>query len=142
MGTVKRSLKTEGWCLLHFIGGNETVQATDRWINKYIFPEGLIPSTAQIGKAMEGHFVMEDWHNIGLYYDTTLLAWKDNFEAGWDELKPNYSEEFHRMWRFYLTSCAAAFRSKQLNLWQVVISKQENPNIYKSIRRISRETNR
>jgi len=141
MESVKRNLKTDGWCLLHFIGGNETVHTNDPWINKYIFPEGLIPSAAQIVKAMEGKFVMEDWHNFGLDYDTTLMAWRENFEESWDCIKTNYSEKFYRMWRFYLSSCAAAFRSKRLNLWQVVISKRENLNPYRSIREFSGKNN-
>ncbi|MCJ7759196.1 MAG: class I SAM-dependent methyltransferase, partial [Gillisia sp.] len=137
MESVKRNLKTDGWCLLHFIGGNETVHTTDPWIDKYIFPEGLIPSAAQIVKAMEGKFVMEDWHNFGLDYDTTLMAWQENFVKNWDCIKTNYSEKFYRMWRFYLSSCAASFRSKRLNLWQVVISKRENLNTYRSVREFS-----
>lgn len=139
MKTIKCNLKPDGWCLLHFIGGNETVHTTDPWINKYIFPEGLIPSATQIAKAMEGHFIVEDWHNFGLDYDTTLMAWKNNFVKNWDSIKTNYSEEFFRMWRFYLCSCAAAFRSKRLNLWQLVISKPENSKAYKSIREIFRK---
>ena len=74
----------------------------DQFTNKYIFPNGMLPSIPQLGSAMAGLFVMEDWHNIGPDYDPTLMAWQHNFEAAWPELKKNYSERFRRMWNYYL----------------------------------------
>ena len=94
----------------------------------------MIPSIAQIGKSIEGLFVMEDWHNFGPDYDKTLMAWHHNFEKGWDKLKDNYDEQFHRMWRYYLLSCAGAFRARKLQLWQIVLSKNGVAGGYKSIR--------
>lgn len=134
MEIVKKSLKEDGLCLLHFIGGNETKYNTDPWINKYIFPEGLIPSITQIGKALEGSLILEDWHNFGLYYDRTLMAWYQNFKEAWPKFKDSYNKMFYKMWEFYLCSSAASFRSKRLNLWQLVLTKKEFPGVYKSVR--------
>ncbi|AVR44335.1 cyclopropane-fatty-acyl-phospholipid synthase [Christiangramia fulva] len=134
MEIVKKNLKDDGLCLLHFIGGNETKYNTDPWINKYIFPEGLIPSIMQIGKALEGTLLLEDWHNFGLYYDKTLMAWYENFREAWPKLKASYNRMFFKMWEFYLCSSAASFRAKRLNLWQLVLTKREFPDMYHSVR--------
>ena len=86
----------------------------------------MIPSIAQIGQAMEKLFVMEDWHNFGEHYDKTLMAWFKNFDAAWPELKKEYDERFYRMWKYYLLSCAGVFRSRGLQLWQIVMTKPGN----------------
>ncbi|MBU2510745.1 cyclopropane fatty acyl phospholipid synthase [bacterium] len=123
MKQVDRTLKDDGIAFIHTIGGNQSKTATNAWSDKYIFPNGMIPSIAQIGKAMEGLFIMEDWHNFGEDYDKTLMAWYENFEKAWPRLKKNYSNRFYRMWRFYLLSSAAGFRCRDLQLWQIVMTK-------------------
>jgi len=122
MRTIARCLKPGGLFLLHSIGSNVSVRACDPWINKYIFPNGAIPSIAQIARAAEGLLVMEDWHNLGPHYDPTLMSWLDNFRAAWPQLKPRYGEAFGRMWEYYLQSCAGAFRARDIQLWQIVFS--------------------
>jgi len=117
-------LTDNGVTLLHTIGGNISSTTTNQWTAKYIFPNGMIPSIAQIGKAMEGLFVMEDWQNFGEHYDKTLMAWYTNFKRAWPELKKGYSDRFYRMWEYYLLSCAGAFRARELQLWQIVMTKK------------------
>ena len=114
-----------GLCLVHTIGGNVSKTTADSWIDRYIFPGGVIPSEKQLTEAKEGLFVLEDWHNFGPDYDRTLLAWQENFLAAWPELRrdPNFDERFYRMWRYYLSSTAGAFRARALNLWQFVLSR-------------------
>ncbi|MDP4007455.1 MAG: cyclopropane fatty acyl phospholipid synthase [bacterium] len=124
MKVVHNTLKDDGLFLLHTIGGDHSVGGTDPWIAKYIFPNGMLPSIQQIGKSIEGLFVMEDWHNFGADYDKTLMAWHKNFENNWDMIKSNYDEKFHRMWRYYLLACAGSFRARRTQLWQVVLSKR------------------
>jgi cyclopropane-fatty-acyl-phospholipid synthase len=123
MEVTNRCLKEDGIAFFHTIGGHESTTHGDAWTNKYIFPNGMLPSIAQLGKAMEGLFVMEDWHNIGPNYDKTLLAWHANFEKAWPELRSKYSERFYRMWRYYLLSSAGGFRSRSMQLWQVVMTR-------------------
>ena len=72
MKVVHRCLKAEGLFLLHTIGGNTSVSSNDPWIDKYIFPNSMLPSTQQITSAIEGLFVLEDWHNFGQYYDKNV----------------------------------------------------------------------
>lgn len=126
---IKARLKPGGLALVHTIGGNESRSAADRWISKYIFPGGVIPSEAQITGAKEGLFVLEDWHNFGPDYDRTLVAWEANFLAAWPELKESegLDERFFRMWRYYLNMSAGAFRARGLNLWQMVFSHGDVP---------------
>jgi cyclopropane-fatty-acyl-phospholipid synthase len=116
-------LKDQGLFLLHTIGSNESYSYTDPWIHKYIFPNGLIPSMAQLTTAWEGVWVAEDWHNFGPDYDRTVLAWWQNFERAWPDLRPAYGDRFYRMWKYYLMASAGSFRSRRLQLWQVVLSK-------------------
>ncbi len=131
---ANRCLKDGGFFLLHTIGGNVSRLMSDPWINKYIFPGGVIPSIAQVGRTTEGLFVMEDWHNFGSDYDTTLMAWFTNFDAAWPTLRAKYGDRFYRMWKYYLLSCAGAFRAREIQLWQIVLSKNGVPGGYKSVR--------
>jgi len=120
---VDRNLKPDGIFLLHTIGSRKTDNNVDPWINKYIFPNGCLPSVRHIADASAPYFVMEDWHNFGADYDKTLMAWHARFMEAWPELADNYSERFKRMFSYYLNACAGAFRARDLQLWQVVFSR-------------------
>ncbi|WP_419240472.1 cyclopropane fatty acyl phospholipid synthase [Photobacterium leiognathi] len=120
---ANRFLKDDGIFVLHTIGSPISVNHTDPWINKYIFPNGVVPSVAQLSQAIEGKMNIEDIHNFGPDYDLTLMAWCENFEKNWYKISEQYSERFHRMWRYYLLSCAGAFRSRDLNLIQLSLTK-------------------
>ena len=119
---VRSCLNEEGAFLLHTIGGNESTTNTDPWIEKYIFPNGMVPSAEQIAKSSEGIFIFDDWHNIGPHYDKTLMCWYDNFVNNYEKLKEQYDNEFYRMWTYWLLSSAANFRTRSLQLWQVLFS--------------------
>jgi cyclopropane-fatty-acyl-phospholipid synthase len=121
--TAHRCLKIDGIFLLHTIGSNESTISTDPWIGKYIFPNGMLPSLSQIMKAAEGLFVIEDLHNLGPHYDTTLVAWNENFQKSRSRFEEKYGERFVRMWEYYLLSCAGAFRARYNQLWQLVMTK-------------------
>jgi cyclopropane-fatty-acyl-phospholipid synthase len=134
MEIVHHLLKDDGLLMLHTIGSNTTSGGTDPWIDQYIFPNGHLPSIAQVGKAIEGLFVMEDWHNFSTDYDKTLMAWYANFEKNWDKIRMNYPDPFFRMWKYYLLTCAGAFRARNIQLWQVVLAKNGVIGGYDSIR--------
>jgi cyclopropane-fatty-acyl-phospholipid synthase len=126
---ARARLAPGGLALVHTIGGNVSMVTTDPWISRYIFPGGVIPSEQQLTAAKEGLFVLEDWHNFGPDYDRTLLAWDENFRAAVPKLgkHPAMDERFYRLWRYYLNSCAGAFRARTLNLWQLVLSRGDVP---------------
>ncbi|CAM3939703.1 cyclopropane fatty acyl phospholipid synthase [Vreelandella rituensis] len=124
MEVAERCLKDDGLFLLHTIGKNVRGTSPDPWIDKYIFPNGDLPALGHVTDAAEELFVVEDLHNFGADYDKTLMAWHENFEAAWPQFAAVYGERFYRMWRYYLLSCAGAFRARDIQLWQFVLSKK------------------
>jgi cyclopropane-fatty-acyl-phospholipid synthase len=128
-------LKDRGIFLLHTIGHNITTKANDPWLEKYIFPNSHMPSITQIGEAIEGRFVMEDWHNLNINYDKTLLAWWKNFYKAWPSIRSEkYDDRFYRMWKYYLLCCAGTFRARVIQIWQIVLSKGGLLEGYESVR--------
>jgi cyclopropane-fatty-acyl-phospholipid synthase len=123
MEVAHRCLKDDGLFLLHSIGKNRSETAPDAWIDKYIFPNGDLPSISQIGDAAGGLFVAEDLHNFGADYDKTLMAWHARFEEAWPRFAAELGPRFYRMWRYYLLLCAGVFRAREIQLWQWVFSK-------------------
>jgi cyclopropane-fatty-acyl-phospholipid synthase len=120
---VDRNLKPDGIFLLHTIGAIKTDMSVDPWIDKYIFPNGCLPSVRHVADASEPHFILEDWHNFGADYDKTLMAWHERFLQAWPELADKYGERFKRMFSYYLNACAGAFRARDIQLWQIVFSR-------------------
>lgn len=134
MQTVARCLQPDGLFLLHTIGSSFSKTSSDPFTETYIFPNSLLPSIKQLGAAMEHVFVMEDWHNFSAHYDYTLMAWFQNFDQNWEKLQPTYGDRFYRMWKYYLLSCAGAFRARKNQLWQIVLSQEGVVGGYESVR--------
>jgi cyclopropane-fatty-acyl-phospholipid synthase len=132
--TVARVLKSDGLFLLHTVGGNRSLHSVDSWIDKYIFPDSVMPSAAQITHAIEKLFVVEDWHNFGPDYDKTLSAWFENFDRNYHTIKDKYDERFYRMWKFYLLACAGTFRARVDHLWHFVLSRKGLRGGYEAVR--------
>lgn len=97
----------------------------------------MLPSIAQIGKSIEGLFVMEDWHNFSSHYYPTLMTWFSRFEAAWPTLKEKYDDRFYKMWKYYLMASAGSFKSRKNQLWQIVLSKKGVPGGYAPIRSLT-----
>lgn len=134
MRKVHSLLKPDGLFLLHTIGANHQRKGTDPWIDKYIFPNGMLPSQKNLADSFADFFIMEDWHNFGADYDRTLMAWNRRFEQGCDENRFKHTEKMRRMFRYYLLSCAGAFRARDIQLWQLVLSPRGVPGGYRSPR--------
>jgi cyclopropane-fatty-acyl-phospholipid synthase len=133
---ARRCLRDEGpdgggLFLLHCIGCNAGPSRPDPWISRYIFPNSMIPAMSQVAEALEGLFVVEDWHNFGADYDRTLSAWQANFDAAWPTLSQRYDERFRRMWHYYLGVSTAVFRSRRDQLWQLTLSPHGVPGGYR-----------
>ena len=120
MRVVRRCLHPGGRFLLHTIGGFQSTNHTDPWIHRYIFPNSMIPSREQIERAIRGIFTVRGWQAIGEHYERTLLAWRANCERSWARMG-QYDRRFRRMWCYYLSASAAAFRAKKLDVWQVLL---------------------
>lgn len=137
MRRLLRDDDPEALLLLHTIGSKTTMSSTDQWYLKYIFPGGCLPNISSIGKSIETYFVMEDLHNFGFFYGVTLLAWRSNFLAHWNnsaESKKPGADVFFRMFYYYLSSSAGAFEARDLQLWQLVLSPKGTPG-YASVYR-------
>lgn len=134
MQVARRCLVDDGLLLLHTIGTNVAYQGRDAWIERYIFPNSMLPSPRLITAAFEGLFVLEDWHNFGINYVTTLKAWHANFERAWPQLSARYNERFYRMWRLYLLMSAGSFMARASQLWQLVLSPRGVAGGYRSVR--------
>ena len=131
---ARRYLKEDGLFLLHTIWENERYPVIDAWQDKYIFPNGDLPSLGEITSAVEGLFVVEDVHNFGADYDKTLMAWNDNFQSRRAAMAERHGERFCRMWEYYLLQNAAAFRCRHISVGQFVLSPRGLRGGYQSVR--------
>ncbi|MBV9332302.1 MAG: cyclopropane fatty acyl phospholipid synthase [Alphaproteobacteria bacterium] len=131
---ARRQLKPDGLFVLHSIFEGEPYPAIDPWQDKYIFPNGDLPSLGQITSACEGSFVVEDVHNIGADYDRTLMAWNQNFQNHRAQMSSRHGERFCRMWEYYLLQNAAAFRTRYIQVGQLVLSPGGIKGGYRTIR--------
>jgi cyclopropane-fatty-acyl-phospholipid synthase len=136
MEKASQCLAEEGIFLLHTICSNSTYYLTDPWTEKYIFPNGKIPSLTQLSKAAEGRFVIEDIHNIGPHYEPTLLAWAENFERARSLPEAIYDDHFRRMWKYYLRMSAGAFKARRLQVYQIVMTHAGCPIVRERVSRL------
>lgn len=134
MREVRRLLKDDGIFLLHTIGSNAQRKGTDPWIDKYIFPNGMLPAEVNLTEAFNDLFIMEDWQNFGADYDKTLMAWSKAFDEGYKAGDFSCDERARRMFQYYLQSCAGSFRARDMQLWQIVLSPHGVPGGYQSVR--------
>ena len=134
MEVARRCLASGGLFLLHTIGGRESMTHFDPWTERHIFPNTMLPSAKQITDAIEGIFVLEDWHSFGADYDRTLMAWFDNFDRRWPDLRAAYGDRFYRVWKCYLLTSAGAFRAREHQVWQLVLSPEGVAGGYAALR--------
>ncbi|MEO8756743.1 MAG: cyclopropane fatty acyl phospholipid synthase [Devosia sp.] len=123
-------IKDDGLFMMHTIGSQWSTDTIEPWLEKYIFPGGVIPSMAQIGRAIDGLWSVVDVHNIGPHYDKTLVAWYENFDKKWTKRSTPEEMRFYRLWKYYLLCCAGGFRARVLQVWQFVLSPTGVPEGY------------
>ena len=122
MEVVRRLLVDDGLCVIQTIGLNDSGSGIDPWVTRYIFPNSEIPTLQRITAALDGTLKMEDWHNLGLDYDRTLMAWHGNFMNAWPRFSAEFGDRFYRLWSYYLLMFAGVFRARHLEPWQIVLS--------------------
>lgn len=126
---VKKVMEPGGLFLLHFISGLKEHEG-DPWIKKYIFPGGVVPSLREmLYSAAEDDFHTLDVENLRLHYNRTLLCWKKNFEEHIDEVERRFDKQFVRMWKLYLSSCAATFHNGIIDLHQILFTNGINNDL-------------
>ena len=122
--SMNRLLKDDGISLLHTIGVVDKPSPPNKFINKYIFPGGVCPSLSQIIVPIEETgLIVSDTETLIRHYDKTLESWLERFLEKRQEVKDLFDEKFVKMWEFYLASCAAAFRYRDLVVFQLQIVK-------------------
>lgn len=127
--TVNRVLKPGGLSLLHTIT-TDFERPTDPWISKYIFPGGYIPAWREVINALpEYEFFLTDVESLRLHYAKTLDFWAQNFEEHLPTIQQKFDDRFIRMWRLYLRSSAASFRSSGLDLHHFTFTKGLNNDL-------------
>jgi cyclopropane-fatty-acyl-phospholipid synthase len=131
---ARRLLKDDGIFLLHTIWENVRHPVIDPWQDKYIFPNGDLPSLGEITSAVEGLFVVEDVQNFGADYDKTLMAWNANFQSRRVEMAARHGDRFCRMWEYYLLQNAGAFRCRHISVGQMVLTPRGLRGGYEAVR--------
>src|SRR5258705_6169177 len=121
---VAASLGEEGRFVCQGICNSVSSYQLDPWMRRYVFPNSVLPSLSSLTKAAEGRFLVEDLLNLGPHYDPTLMAWENNFRRAWPRFAGRYEERFRRMWRFYLLSCAGAFRARSMQVSNILFLKE------------------
>jgi len=122
---VKNILNDDGICLLHTIGSVDSPSSPQTWIQKRIFPGGIVPSLSDMVVPIEKTgLIISDCETLIHHYDKTLKAWHDRFMKNKEKAKYMYNKEFVRMWEFYLASCSAAFKFRDLVVYQLQLVKK------------------
>ena len=122
--SMNNLLKNDGVFLLHTIGVIDKPSPQNKFINKYIFPGGVCPSFSQIIEPIEKTgLIVSDTETLIRHYDKTLEHWLSRFLDKKNLVKDLFDEKFVKMWEFYLASCAAAFRYRDLVVFQLQIVK-------------------
>lgn len=120
---MRRCLKPQGLLLIHTSGKNRPHKGVPSWLEQEIEkPRDLAAAPHEMAKACQEHFVIEDWHNYGADFDRTLMAWAGNLERHWEGLKAKYGEQFCRYWKCYLLTSAGYYRTRQVQVWELVLS--------------------
>ena len=122
--SINKLLSEQGTFLLHTIGSVDTPTPPNKFINKYIFPGGVVPTFSEIiNPIQKAGLIVSDAETLIRHYDKTLESWLERFLEKKSLIKDLYSEKFVKMWEFYLSSCAAAFRHRDLVVFQLQIVK-------------------
>ena len=128
--TCSKLLKSKGQMLLQSITMpddrySQYLKNTD-FIQTYIFPGSCIPSLAAIKNSLKKHtnFTIYDIEDIAPHYSKTLLYWLQNFNKNESQIrKLGYDENFCRLWKYYLSYCAAGFQERYLGDLQILMNK-------------------
>tara|TARA_Y100000590_G_scaffold455297_1_gene603669 strand:- start:957 stop:2153 length:1197 start_codon:yes stop_codon:yes gene_type:complete len=124
---VKNILTDDGICLLHTIGSVDTPGPVQPFIQKRIFPGGVVPSLSElVGPIEKTGLIMADCETLIHHYDKTLKHWLERFLKNKEKAKSLYDKEFVRMWECYLAMCSAAFHFRDLVVYQLQLVKNFN----------------
>ncbi len=127
--TVRERLKPGKNATLQIITVNDERWETYRkgvdFIQKYIFPGGMLPSPSVLRQEVEkAGLKVAGSIEFGPSYSLTLRRWHETFNDKWDQVAAlGFDDRFKRMWDFYLTSCAATFDSRNCDVTQITVTR-------------------
>ena len=117
-------MSDKGICVLHTIGSILPPQPNAPFIQRYIFPDGEIPHESDMANNIEkSGLIMSDRETLIRHYDKTLEAWLNRFLKNKHIVKDLFDQKFVKMWEFYLASCSAAFKYRDLVVFQYQLVK-------------------
>ncbi len=128
-GKIRDVLKPAGRAALQIITIRDDIFATYAkrmdFIQRYIFPGGVLPSVTRLRKEIaNAGLILDDAQMFGQDYANTLAHWTKNFTHAWPRIKPlGFDERFNRLWQFYLAYCEAGFRTGRTDVGQFIMSK-------------------
>lgn len=95
------------------------------FIQKYIFPGGMLPSPTALRREVErAGLTVTGSVEFGQSYSQTLRRWFDTFNERWDDVqKLGFDDRFRRMWNLYLASCAGTFRGGNCDVTQITVAR-------------------
>lgn len=126
---IDRCLDRDGRGLIHSIGQNQG-KALNPWIEKRIFPGAYPPTLSEIAAMLEPRaFSVIDVENLRLHYALTLEHWLRRFEDAHERVGGMFDERFVRSWRLYLAGSLAAFRTGELELFQVLFTREGSNDV-------------
>lgn len=98
------------------------------FIQKYIFPGGMLPSKKVFTETAEAQgLLVTDSHSFGPDYAETLRRWGQDFNRQWDSIKQmGFDERFYRMWRYYLIYCEVGFDAGTIDVVQFTLTKEDS----------------
>ena len=121
---IHNIMTDDGICLLHTIGSVDPPGPVQPFIQKRIFPGGIIPSLSDLIAPIEKTgLILADCETLIHHYDKTLKVWLDRFLNNKEKARFLYNNEFVKMWEFYLASCSAAFKFRDLVVYQLQLVK-------------------
>ena len=123
---VRDLLDANGIAVIHSIGVHGRARTVNRWLQKYIFPWGFLPSLDQMVAAteMQGLKIL-DLEIMSGHYAETLKQWRLNFHSNVDDLRKHYDDTFIRMWNFYLLGCEYFFRQQHGMVLQLQLAHNQ-----------------
>ncbi len=121
---IKDIMTDDGLFLLHTIGSVKSPGAVQPFIQKYVFPGGVVPSLSDLMNPIEKtNLVLADCETLIHHYDKTLKIWLERFIKNKAKAKYLYGGEFVKMWECYLSMCSAAFKFRDLVVYQLQLVK-------------------
>jgi cyclopropane-fatty-acyl-phospholipid synthase len=122
---IKEVIKPNGLLYIQ-LTGRYKIRSVDRWILKYVFPGGYLPSKGEIlDSASKAGFVLEKFQDDTSDYIKTITVWIQNLERNKEKIESMFGSNFYRLWRLWMHGAKVSFETEYMNLFRILF---RNPN--------------